>query len=39
MVTAIVTILIGLALLMAAMYGKVGSDEEHKAWKDGRLVH
>jgi hypothetical protein len=39
MVTAIVTMLIGLALLMAAMYGKVGSDEEHKAWKDGRLVH
>jgi Domain of unknown function (DUF4383) len=38
MVTVIVTMLIGLVLLMTAMYGKVGSDDEHKAWKDGRLV-
>ncbi|HEX2771804.1 MAG TPA: DUF4383 domain-containing protein [Micromonosporaceae bacterium] len=38
MPTVIVMMLVGLALLMAAMYGKVGSDDEHKAWKDGRLV-
>lgn len=38
MVTVIVTMVFGLALLMAGMYGKVGTDEEHKAWKDARLL-
>jgi hypothetical protein len=37
-VTAIVTMVLGLALLLAAMYGKVGSDEEHRAWKDARVL-
>lgn len=39
LVTVIVTMILGLALLMQAMYGKVGTDEEHKAWKDARLLH
>jgi Domain of unknown function (DUF4383) len=37
-VTVVATMIMGLALLMAAMYGKVGTDEEHEAWKDARLV-
>lgn len=36
--TTIVLMVLGLVLLMAGMYGKVGSEEEAKAWQDGRLV-
>ncbi|MFY1675091.1 DUF4383 domain-containing protein [Plantactinospora sp. WMMB334] len=36
--TTIVLMILGVALLMAGMYGKVGSEEEAKAWRDGRLV-
>lgn len=36
--TVIVTMLIGLVLLLAGMYGRVGTDEEHRAWKSARLV-
>jgi hypothetical protein len=37
-ITVMVTMLIGLLLLMAGMYGKVGSEDEHRAWQDGRLI-
>ncbi|MDG4791819.1 DUF4383 domain-containing protein [Micromonospora sp. WMMD1102] len=36
--TSIVTMVLGLVLLMCGMYGKVGSEEEAKAWQDARLV-
>jgi hypothetical protein len=36
--TCVVVMTIGLVLLMAGMYGKMGSEEEAKAWQDGRLV-
>ncbi|HEX7745650.1 MAG TPA: DUF4383 domain-containing protein [Micromonosporaceae bacterium] len=36
--TCIVTMVIGLALLLAAMYGKVGSDDEHQEWQKARLI-
>ena len=36
--TCVVTMLIGLALLTAGMYGKVGSDEDNRAWQDARLT-
>jgi hypothetical protein len=36
--TSIVSMIIGLVLLMAGMYGKVGTDEEHQAWQRARLV-
>jgi lipid-A-disaccharide synthase-like uncharacterized protein len=36
--TVVVTMLLGLVLLMVALYGKVGTDEEHKAWQEARLV-
>jgi hypothetical protein len=38
MATCIVTMLIGLVLLTAGMYGKVGTDEENRAWQEARLV-
>ncbi|WP_326562491.1 DUF4383 domain-containing protein [Micromonospora sp. NBC_01796] len=34
----VVTMLVGLVLLMAGMYGRVGSEDEAQAWRDGRLV-
>lgn len=37
-VTVIVVLVLALVLLMASMYGKVGTDEEHQAWKDARLL-
>ena len=37
-VTCIVIMILGLALLLAGMYSKVGSDEDAKAWQDARLV-
>jgi hypothetical protein len=37
-VGAVVTMLVGLVLLMAGMYGRVGSEDEARAWRDGRLV-
>jgi Domain of unknown function (DUF4383) len=37
-VTCIVTMIIGLVLLLAAMYGKVGSDDEHREWQEARLI-
>ena len=36
--TAIVLMIIGQVLLLAGMYGKVGSDEEAKAFESARLV-
>lgn len=36
--TVVVTMTIGIVLLMAGMYGKVGSDDEHRAWQDARLI-
>lgn len=36
--TSVVVMIIGLVLLMAGMYGKVGSEEEAQAWRDGRLL-
>jgi Domain of unknown function (DUF4383) len=36
--TCIVTMIIGIVLLLAAMYGKVGSDEEHREWQEARLI-
>ena len=36
--TVIVVLVLALVLLMAAMYGKVGSDEEQEAWQKARLV-
>jgi hypothetical protein len=37
-VTVIVTMVLGMVLLMVGMYGKVGSEDEQKAWQDARLV-
>ncbi|WP_341718944.1 DUF4383 domain-containing protein [Micromonospora sp. FIMYZ51] len=36
--TVIVLMVASLVLLLAGMYGKVGSDDEHEAWKKARLV-
>ncbi|MEH1016709.1 DUF4383 domain-containing protein [Micromonospora sp. CPCC 206060] len=36
--TVIVAMVIGMVLLMVAMYGKVGSEEEQKAWREARLL-
>jgi hypothetical protein len=38
MATCIVTMAIGLVLLAAGLYGRVGSEQEAKAWQDARLV-
>jgi hypothetical protein len=35
--TSIVMMILGLALLLASMYGKVGSEDEHEAWQRARL--
>ncbi|MFF3853989.1 DUF4383 domain-containing protein [Micromonospora sp. NPDC002575] len=37
-VTDIVVLTLSLVLLMAGMYGKVGTDEENEAWQKARLV-
>ena len=36
--TSIVWMLLGITLLMAGMYGKVGTSDEEDAWEKGRLV-
>jgi hypothetical protein len=36
--TSIVWMLLGITLLMAGMYGKVGTSDEQEAWEKGRLV-
>lgn len=36
--TDIVVLVLALVLLMAGMYGKVGTDDEHEAWQKARLV-
>ncbi|MCW3840188.1 DUF4383 domain-containing protein [Micromonospora yasonensis] len=36
--TVIVVLTLSLVLLMAGMYGKVGTDEEHEKWQKARLV-
>ncbi|GAB3851431.1 DUF4383 domain-containing protein [Micromonospora andamanensis] len=36
--TVIVHMVLSLVLLMAGMYGKVGTDDEHEAWQKARLV-
>ncbi|MFE9688950.1 DUF4383 domain-containing protein [Micromonospora sp. NPDC005806] len=36
--TDIVVLTLSVVLLMAGMYGKVGSDEEHENWQKARLV-
>jgi hypothetical protein len=36
--TCVVAMIVGLVLLMAGMYGKVGTEEEARAWRDARLV-
>ncbi|PWU52297.1 DUF4383 domain-containing protein [Micromonospora globispora] len=36
--SVIVVLVVALVLLMAAMYGKVGTDEENEAWQKARLV-
>jgi Domain of unknown function (DUF4383) len=36
--TDIVVLVLALVLLMAGMYGKVGTDEDHEAWQKARLV-
>ncbi|MEU2611384.1 DUF4383 domain-containing protein [Micromonospora sp. NPDC007271] len=36
--TVIVLLTLSLVLLMAGMYGKVGTDEEQEAWQKARLV-
>jgi Domain of unknown function (DUF4383) len=35
--TSIVTMVLGIVLLLAAMYGRVGSEEDHQAWQQARL--
>nr|MDT0658119.1 DUF4383 domain-containing protein [Micromonospora sp. DSM 115978] len=35
--TVVVIMLLGQVLLVAGMYGRVGTDEESRAWQDGRL--
>jgi hypothetical protein len=37
-VTCITTMLLGVVLLLAGMYGRVGTEEEARAWRDARLV-
>ncbi|MGC4886884.1 DUF4383 domain-containing protein [Micromonospora sp. DT227] len=37
-VTVIVVLTLSLVLLVAGMYGKVGTDDEHEAWQKARLV-
>ena len=34
----VVTMLAGLVLMTAGMYGRVGTEDEAQAWRDGRLV-
>jgi hypothetical protein len=36
--TSVVWMLLGITLLMAGMYGKVGTSDERDAWEKGRLV-
>ncbi len=36
--TDIVILILSLVLLLAGMYGKVGTDDEHEAWQKSRLV-
>ncbi|WP_431728697.1 DUF4383 domain-containing protein [Verrucosispora sp. TAA-831] len=36
--SVVVLMVLSLVLLMAGMYGKVGSDDEHEAWQKARLV-
>jgi hypothetical protein len=36
--TSVVWMLLGITLLMAGMYGKVGTSDEQDAWEKGRLV-
>lgn len=36
--TCIVTMILGLALLLSQKYGRVGSEEEAKAWQQARLL-
>ncbi|MEU7711201.1 DUF4383 domain-containing protein [Micromonospora chalcea] len=36
--TDVVVLTLALVLLMAGMYSKVGSDDEHEAWQKARLV-
>jgi len=36
--TCLVVMVIGLVLLMAAMYGRTGTEQEAQAWRDARLV-
>ncbi|NES14227.1 MULTISPECIES: DUF4383 domain-containing protein [Micromonospora] len=36
--TDIVVLVLALVLLMAGMYGKVGTDQEHEEWQKARLV-
>ncbi|QOC93751.1 DUF4383 domain-containing protein [Micromonospora craniellae] len=36
--SVVVLMFLSLVLLMAGMYGKVGSDDEHEAWQKARLV-
>ena len=38
MSTAIVSMVIGMVLLMAGMYGKIGTEEEVRAWQEARLL-
>ncbi|MDG4833425.1 DUF4383 domain-containing protein [Solwaraspora sp. WMMD1047] len=35
--TVVVVMILGQVLLVAGMYGRVGSDDESRAWQDGRL--
>jgi hypothetical protein len=37
-ITVIVVLTLAMVLLMAGMYGKVGTDEEKEAWQKARLV-
>ncbi|GHJ17649.1 MULTISPECIES: DUF4383 domain-containing protein [unclassified Micromonospora] len=36
--TVVVVLTLSLVLLVAGMYGKVGTDDEHEAWQKARLV-
>ena len=37
-ITCLVSMFLGIVLLAAGMYGKIGTQEEHEAWQKGRLV-
>ena len=37
-ITCIVNMVMGVVLLAAGLYGRVGTDEEHRAWQKSRLV-